>query len=239
MKQNVREIFIGMLLGDGHIRRSGSNNAYIAFEQSAKKTEYLNFVKETLTKEGIELNSNQTYVREDARYGTTNSSVRFSTKVSEDLKPLADLFLDDEGKKRIHPDIGKELTVKGLAFWIQDDGQHVKKGGVTLCTDSYKPEEISILRKALELNFNMITSIHTKRNPNNPDLPYERIYINKKSLEKIKEELKIHMHPSMYYKLNIQEETVTTVNKTNTVSETQPVSVIDSSDDGGSDLGVD
>lgn len=44
-----------------------------------------------------------------------------------------------------------------------DDGQQVKRGGVTLCTDSYKPEEISILRKVLLENFNLITSIHKKK----------------------------------------------------------------------------
>ncbi len=41
-----------------------------------------------------------------------------------------------------------------------DDGQQVKNGGVTLCTDSYKSEEINILKKVLETKFNLITSIH-------------------------------------------------------------------------------
>lgn len=44
-----------------------------------------------------------------------------------------------------------------------DDGQHVKAGGVTLCTDSYKPEEISLLRKVLQVNFGLLTSIHKKK----------------------------------------------------------------------------
>lgn len=37
MNKTMREIFVGMLLGDGHIRRSGINKAYIAHEQSKKK----------------------------------------------------------------------------------------------------------------------------------------------------------------------------------------------------------
>ena len=115
MTKNVREILIGMLLGDGHIRRSGPDKAYIAFEQSSKKAEYLNSVKDALAKEGVLLSDNQTYVREDSRYGTINTSVRFSTKATEDFKPLADLFLDENGKKRIPLNIGDELTHKGLA----------------------------------------------------------------------------------------------------------------------------
>jgi hypothetical protein len=81
-----------------------------------------------------------------------------------------------------------------------DDGQQVKKGGVTLCTDSYKPEEISILREALKINFNAITSIHRKKGKNNVE--YERIYINKSSLEDLKPLLKEHINPSMLYKIN-------------------------------------
>jgi hypothetical protein len=81
-----------------------------------------------------------------------------------------------------------------------DDGQQVKRGGVTLCTDSFKSNEIKILREALKNNFNMDTSIHNKKGKN--DDIYERIYINKDSLENIKPSLKEHMHESMLYKIN-------------------------------------
>ncbi len=116
-----------------------------------------------------------------------------------------------------------------------DDGQQVKTGGVTLCTDSYKPEEIGFLRRALEINFNMITSIHNKKNPQDPESPYQRIYINKSSLEPMKEELKLHMHPSMLYKLNIKDETMgsnTELNsETNTMKTTEDFSDIGSASD--------
>jgi hypothetical protein len=84
------------------------------------------------------------------------------------LKPFAETFLNSEGKKMIPSNISELLTLRGLAFWIMDDGQQVKKGGLTLtlCTDSFNSEEISLLRKALENNFNLITSIHTKKGKN-------------------------------------------------------------------------
>ena len=44
-----------------------------------------------------------------------------------------------------------------------DDGQQVKKGGVTLCTDSFNSQEVSILRDALTSNFKLFTSIHNKK----------------------------------------------------------------------------
>ena len=102
-----------------------------------------------------------------------------------------------------------------------DDGQQVKKGGVTLCTDSYKSEEISILRKALSDNFNLITSIHNKKGRD--DSVYERIYINKTSLEEVKPLLKEHLHSSMLYKINENIESSDVTDNSNTKTNNQLV----------------
>jgi hypothetical protein len=76
----------------------------------------------------------------------------------------------------------------------------VKRGGVTLCTDSFSSEEVNLLREALKNNFNLNTSIHKKRGVNNSI--YERIYINRSSLNEVKPILKKYMHESMLYKIN-------------------------------------
>ena len=65
-----------------------------------------------------------------------------------------------------------------------DDVQRVKRGGVTLCTYSFNSEEVGILREALRTNFNLITSIHNKKS--SAGSVYERIYVNKDSLDSIK-----------------------------------------------------
>ena len=59
------------------------------------------------------------------------------------------MFLDKDNNKTIPVNIADYLTPRSLAFWIMDDGQAVKKGGVTLCTDCYKPEEVNLLKFAL------------------------------------------------------------------------------------------
>lgn len=41
----------------------------------------------------------KSYSRKDSRYNVTNQSVYFRTKSLEELKPLADLFLDKNNKK--------------------------------------------------------------------------------------------------------------------------------------------
>lgn len=113
-------------------------------------------------------------------------------------------------KKKIVPsNIADHLTSRSLAFWIMDDGQQVKRGGVTLCTDSFNSNEISILRDALKSNFQLTTSIHNKKGKD--DASYERIYVWKDSLESLKTSLKPHMHESMLYKIN--EEIISTESK--------------------------
>lgn len=165
MTKRLRELLIGTLLGDAHIKKVGSDKAYITFEQSKKKSEYINYLFEQSKEEGLALKSDslKEYNRFDDRYNSTNSSLYFRSEASEELRPLADLFLNEEGKKVIPSNISDHLSPRSLAFWIMDDGQRVKNGGVTLCTDSYNSTEIEILRLALTSKFDFVTTIHKKK----------------------------------------------------------------------------
>ena len=137
----------------------------------------------------------------DPRFNKTNFSLHFKTQSNEMLRPLADTFLDENGRKIIPTNIAEYLTHRSLAFWIMDDGQQVKRGGVTLCTDSFNHNEVSILREALKTKFDIDTNVHLKKGKN--DALYERIYITKGSFEIVKPSLLEHTHESMFYKLHI------------------------------------
>jgi len=202
MNKVLREILIGAILGDAHIRQTGLNKAFISFEQSSKKADYLNFLHELVKKEGLPLMDEtvRTYSRQDVRYNTQNSSLYFRTQSIEELRPLADMFLVEAGAKHIPKNIAEEFTHRSLAFLIMDDGQQVKRGGVTLCTDSFDLEEVNILKEALKLNFNLDTNIHHKKSKNGSI--YERIYIPKAGLDEIKPSIIPHIHDSMLYKIN-------------------------------------
>jgi LAGLIDADG DNA endonuclease family len=157
---------------------------------------------------GLEIEELKTYARTDLRYSNRiNESLYFRTNSIEEFKPFADLFLNAEGKKVVPLNIADHLTPRSLAFWIMDDGQQVKRGGVTLCTDSFNSSEVNLLRETLANKFNIISSIHNKKGKN--DSIYERIYINKESLDNIKPLLKEHMHESMLDKINETSETLT------------------------------
>jgi LAGLIDADG DNA endonuclease family len=100
MSKAIKDMLVGVILGDAHIRKTGLYKAYITFEQSQKKVEYIQHLQK-LAKEELPLmeESLREYTRNDIRYNSTNTSLYFRTESLEQLKPLADLFLDESGKK--------------------------------------------------------------------------------------------------------------------------------------------
>lgn len=67
-------------------------------------------------------------------------------------------------KKYYALDIEKHLNPITLAYWICDDGQAVKNGGVTLCTKQRDSlTEVNLLIQALVNRYELKCSIHNKR----------------------------------------------------------------------------
>src|SRR2546429_8484850 len=128
MNKAFKDMLIGVLLGDAHISRTGLDKAYITFEQSKKKIEYISHLHNLTRNSGFDLEDLKTYARTDNRYSNKiNESLYFRTKSLEDLKFYADLFLNNEGKKTVPNNIAEHLNPRSLAFWIMDDGQQVKR----------------------------------------------------------------------------------------------------------------
>ncbi len=101
MKNSIRELLIGTLLGDSHIGRVGNDRAFISCEESAKKAEYLSHLFNQFKGGNIPLMSDtiKLYKREDIRYNSVNNSHYFRTESLPELRPLADMFLDENNKK--------------------------------------------------------------------------------------------------------------------------------------------
>ncbi len=157
----------------------------------------------TLNEAGVALHDIKYYSRKDSRYNSVNNSIYFKTHNSELFFPLADMFLSDSNKKILPLDIERFLNPKTLAFWICDDGQLVKKGGITLCTDNYTLAEVKFLIKALVNKYNLKCTIHYKKGK--AERLYNRIYINKRSFDSIKPLIVQYVHKSFLYKLHIKD----------------------------------
>jgi hypothetical protein len=115
MSRTTREMLTGVILGDAHLRRTG-NKAYITIEQSIKKAEYVNYLNNSFKEGGLNLEELKTYTRNDSRYNKINQSLYFKSEPTEELKSLANIFLDNEGKKKIPSNISEYLSLRSLAF---------------------------------------------------------------------------------------------------------------------------
>lgn len=197
---NIRDMLIGCLLGDAHIGVSGGNKAFITFEQTTKHEGYIMFIYQTLKNAGVDLHDIKYYSRKDSRYNSVNGSIYFKTHNSELLFPLASMFLSN-GNKILPLGIEQYLTPRALAFWICDDGQLVKRGGITLCTDNYTLAEVELLIQVLANLYNAKCSIHYKKG--RADRIYHRIYIGKSSFDNIKPLITQYVHRSFLYKVHV------------------------------------
>jgi hypothetical protein len=77
------------------------------------------------------------------------------------------------------------------------DGSKRAKG-LVLCTDNFSLQEVVLLVNILIIKFEINPTIQKEKNK-------FRIYINEKSLIKIKPFIKIYFIDSMLYKLNIKQ----------------------------------
>lgn len=201
LHSHTLDILVGCLLGDAHIGKSGSGMAFITFEQTDKHKDYVFDLYPKLKGTGLDLSELKYYFRKYSRYNSINNSIYFKSRNYEVLYPLAEMFLSSDNKKVLPKDIEKYLNPIALAYWICDDGQLVKRGGITLCTDNYTLSEIKLLIKALYNRYNIECSIHKKKGK--AEKIYNRIYIKKNYFEKIKPLLIEHVQKSFLYKLQI------------------------------------
>ena len=115
--------------------------------------------------------------------GKVHARVTFQTYSLPCFKELHELFYS-LGKKIVPANIGDLLTPLGLAYWICDDGSfHKSRQSVTLCTNSFTLEEVTLLAKTLNDKWDLKCAVHKSRDG-------FVIYISSKSLSILQNLLK-------------------------------------------------
>jgi hypothetical protein len=79
-----------------------------------------------------------------------------------------------------------------------DDGSLYKNKGLKFCTNGFTLKDVQYLSSLLEDRYKLKTSIHKTGIVNQYSL-----YIPKSSLKDLIKIVKPHIHPTMYYKLNL------------------------------------
>lgn len=186
LSEEAKEVIIGSVLGDAHIRHlPGRAEAFMEVNHSIKAKDYVDW-KWSVLKEIVRKKPKE---REQKKHPRV--AYRFVTRQHPFLTWVKENFY--EGKRKKIPK-GFSLTPRILAVWFMDDGSVTQKGDVYLNTQAFDLESQRRLLHALrELGI---------RARLNKDKKYYRIRIYKKSVPRLVEIVKEYIHPSMMYKLS-------------------------------------
>lgn len=129
MPDEVKEILVGILLGDAHIvRRSSTCNSRLVYCQTAvAHKEYFDYVQSFFVSFCAKNYTPQLRVVRDNRTKKVYSAISFTTMQLPCFNVFKQMFYE-LNVKIVPNNIYDLLTPRGLAFWIMDDGSRQGAG---------------------------------------------------------------------------------------------------------------
>jgi ubiquinol-cytochrome c reductase cytochrome b subunit len=193
----VLSIIFGSLLGDGYAENHG-NGTRIQFSQEASHIDYLLWLYSFMATLGYTSDIQPKVLTRLGKYGKLRNYIRFSTFTYSSFNWIHNCWYkpSNNGYTKILPaSIDQYLTPLALAIWIMDDGGKVSSG-LKLATNNFLLSEVQILSSLLNRIYDLDSSINSAGVPNQ-----YVIYVPKKSMSKLLNIIRPHLHPSMNYKL--------------------------------------
>lgn len=189
----VKSIIIGLILSDAWLQKRGHWNSRIGFKQSINNFPYLWNIYNEL---GY-LCSGLPMAAKTVTRGKIFYSVFLQTRQLACLNEIFNLFYltkNDQVIKTVKQELFFYMDYMVLAHWIMGDGSKRAKG-IVLCTDNFSLQEVVLLVNILILKFDINPTIQREKNK-------FRIYINGKSLMKIKPFILPYFVDHFLYKIN-------------------------------------
>lgn len=193
IENDLRQLLIGSLLGDGSFCSIGRNtkNRYLSIAHSMKQEEYLKFKVSILNRYGLASNI-QYRVTKNSRYKSGEvSECRHKSRLHPIFTDIRAKYYDRHGHKRVHREFVKDIDELGLAIWYMDDG-YVTKNSCIFSSCSFTLEEQQILADILLEKFDLHFNLGKHDNS---------MYLHAKDFPKFIKLIKPHVIPSMQYKL--------------------------------------
>ena len=176
-----REIFIGSLLGDGHLAKTTRGYAF-RVNHGLMQKEYVDWKYQEL------------HSLTNSAPNSYKSTYYFRTVSHHYFDELRDLFY--RGEKKIIPEnIGHLLTPLAVAVWFMDDGTKEGKQA-RINSQSFTREENRRLSHLLEATLGIKSTI-------NRDKHLFRLRISDQSMSLFRNMVTPHIVPSMRYKLSL------------------------------------
>lgn len=198
----LNDVLIGLLLSDGYLERSSpTSGVRLTVSFGAKHSAYLMHLFKLIEPY---TNTRPTSISVYNKQTRTNNEVwRFKTVSLPQLLYYYELFykVNSEGKyvKIIPLNIVELISPVVLAHILMGDGNLKQPDKIIrIYTNSFTQEEVNLLAKAITCKLNILTRVVHDRN--NQYI----IAISKSQLPLVQEVLKSHMHPSMYYKIDLE-----------------------------------
>lgn len=197
LPDEIKEMLVGILLGDAHIvRRSSLANSRLVYSQTAvAHKEYFDYVLSFFLPFCVKNYIPQSRVVKDNRSKKTYSAISFTIMQLPCFNIYREMFYP-WNVKIIPENIYELLTARGLAFWIMDDGTK-QNSGVHISVYGFNNTDVDKLMFTLQDKFNLKCSIHYNRDKK------PRIYIFKESMKCLITLVKPYFIKEMLYKLGL------------------------------------
>ncbi len=205
--KEVISVIVGSLLGDAYCNKRYIEGTRICYRQSIKNKEYLFWLFEFFNIRGYSSNLlPRQYTRKLHIKGETNLykeyfGYEFNTYTFRSLDWIHKLFYK-KGKKIIKKELLNYINPQVLAIWIMDDGGWTNYG-TRISVNCFNLEEVNLLKNYLQTNFGLSATIQKLTNYNNSLPDKYSLYIKSQSINKLIDLILPYMHPSMYYKLGL------------------------------------
>lgn len=206
--ERERSIFLGMMLGDGYVKKSNlSKYSCFATKHSVKQYDYLNWLynelKRWITDCGIRKEKTNPHPVTGKLYQTYYFE-SINHPFFEELHKL--FYIKNDGEKNRtkilnFEYIKKYFTDLSLAVWIMDDGSCAKDTGcIRIYTNSFSEEEVCWLINFIYEKYNVSAKIIKIKNKDNGKI-YPIIKFNKSEAIKIAKIIEPYVIESMKYKI--------------------------------------
>jgi hypothetical protein len=194
LPQDLFQVCVGIILGDATLYKTVTSGVKLKVEQGFKHKEYVEHLF-YLFKDWTFYEKPYDYIPKGKSSEISEvKSVSFKTFAHVAFIPLWNLFMENSKKVYKKGTIQNHLTLKGLCYWIADDGSLHKTKSIILHTQSFSKEENLCMCKELNHKFNLCTKviIHKEK--------YRVIYIPVKDVKFLKNN--VCMPESMKHKLS-------------------------------------
>jgi len=189
----VRSIIVGLILSDGWMQKTGHWNPRFGIKQSIKNFPYIWYLYNELAY----LCSGDMYNGKSKLRGKIFYNLSFQSRQLACLIEIYNLFyhkIDGKWVKTIKYDLLFYIDYIVLANWIQGDGNKHRKA-LVINTQSFNLKEVILLINILIIKFDIKPRLQNDRGK-------YRIYINRKDLNKIKDQIYPYFVNHFLYKIN-------------------------------------